>query len=187
MIFALPLYRYRSRASKGGRGQLAYLNENKMLYASFDKIVFENEKLKQRRVTSTLFAWKFPATSSFLFPLSLFLSRQTTLVGRSIYTVYVTWVTHSSPLDPSLYLFSRYTLTAPLFPAIFYSGRLTFTSISWPIRGQIYVRRYNGRRTTGRVYQVRRIRSRRHDSIYAFSRIQVRESSCTFGNNRLLG
>ena len=157
MIFALPLYRYRSRASKGGRGQLAYLNENKMLYASFDKIVFENEKLKQRRVTSTLFAWKFPATRSFLFPLSLFLSRQTTLVGRSIYTVYVTWVTHSSPLDPSLYLFSRYTLTAPLFPAIFYSGRLTFTSISWPIR------------------------------IYAFSRIQVRESSCTFGNNRLLG
>lgn len=62
------------------------------------------------------------------FFLSRSFSRQTTLVGRSIH-VYVT-VGHPLSVDPSLYLFSRYTLTAPLFPAIFYSGRLTFTSSS---------------------------------------------------------
>lgn len=53
------------------------------------------------------------------FSLSRSFSRQTTLVGRSIH-VYVT-VGHPLSVDPSLYLFSRYTLTAPLFPAIFYS------------------------------------------------------------------
>lgn len=83
------------------------------------------------------------------FSLSRSFSRQTTLVGRSIH-VYVT-VGHPLSVDPSLYLFSRYTLTAPLFPAIFYSGRLTFTSSSWPIRGQIYVRRYNDTNDRPRV------------------------------------
>lgn len=103
--------------------------------------------------------------------LSRSFSRQTTLVGRSIH-VYVTWVTHSSWIPLSLPFLALH-VNCSSFSRNFLSREINvylhLLTHSWSdLRSSL-----QRQRMTDRVYQVRRIvvRSRRHDSIYAFSRI----------------